>query len=112
MFCDWFVKASVEAVFVNSVVGAVLSLIAEMWPWYGNLPKETKRWVMLALCMVVPVMALLLGVYWAGCEGMAITPDTLALAIATGSAAFGSSQAVHNKLRKKKSVGPLRLYRG
>ena len=30
MFCDWFVKASVEAVFVNSVVGAVLSLIAEM----------------------------------------------------------------------------------
>ena len=96
--CNWLLSLSGENLAVASVVGALWSFIVEMFPRFAELSYVTKRWIMLALCLGVPVVALLVAVYGLACADAVLSVDTLATAIAAGCAAFAASQIAH--LRK------------
>jgi len=41
---------------VGTVVGAILSVVAEYWPWYQALASKVKRLVFAGMCFVVPLV--------------------------------------------------------
>lgn len=87
---------------VSAVVGAVLSFVVEMLPGtYGSLSALAKRWVMLVLCLVVPVSATI-GL-WA-VEGWPVgwqaMIDSLWPALVAGATAFASATLVHSRKLK------------
>jgi ABC-type spermidine/putrescine transport system permease subunit II len=47
---------------VAAIVAAVLSVLAEYWPWYGEQGPKVKQAVFFALALVVPLVAAGLGV--------------------------------------------------
>jgi len=98
--CENVMKAAVDSIVVAGIVGAAISLIMEMWPGWEDWPEERRFWMILALCMAVPQVALWGGVYALVCEGMAITAQTVHAAIAAGAAAFTASQATFRKYVK------------
>lgn len=72
---------------INFIIGVALSFLADIWPGYEVLSAKQKRWVMMALCFVIPVAATLLQ----NCY----TVDCLWAAFLAGGAAFFGSQAAH-----------------
>lgn len=96
--CDWLLKLSGESIALSAFIGALWSFIVEMFPKFAELSYTAKRWIMLALCLGVPIVALLVAVYGLACVGVVLDVDTLAKAIAAGCAAFAASQVAH--LRK------------
>ena len=80
---------------IGAVVGAVLSVVVEYWPWFDQLKPLWKRAVTFGLCLVVPVLASVLGVATAGWPGT--WDGTFWPALAAGFAAFVASQAVHSR---------------
>ena len=101
MMCDWLARAATENQLIAGVIGAAWSVIVEFIPTWKDLPFEKKRWVMLGLCVAVPVIALYLGAYAFMCVGMVVTAESLGLAIAQGAAAFAASQVMHLWIRKQ-----------
>ena len=77
------------------VVGIILSILAEYWPKYHKFDKKTKRLVMAAASVFIPLAALLLG---ALCYDQPVDVDAIWAAVLAGGAAFSSSQFAH--LRK------------
>jgi len=86
--------ASGEGVAV--VVGALLSVLAEHWAWYGEQTPKVKRLLFFVLSLAVPVLASALGVLT---ESWPLSWEaTFWPALMAGFAAFTAGQAVH--LRK------------
>ena len=50
-----------EGAGINAIVGLILSYAVEWYPNWENLPSRIKRPVMLAVCMIVPLLALTIG---------------------------------------------------
>jgi hypothetical protein len=100
MLCNWLLSLATDNVVLAALIGSIISVLAEFWPGWDSLTFEMKRWVILGLCLGVPIAALLLGVYALACAGMVLTAATFAQAVAIGCAAFAASQVVHAKLRK------------
>ena len=99
--CAWLLKLTAENLAVSAFVGALWSFVAEMFPRFNDLSYSGKRWAMLGLCLSIPILALVVSVFGLACPGAAITPDSVAQALAAGCAAFATSQIAH--LRKPTS---------
>lgn len=89
---------------IAGVVGVLWSMLCEDWPAFGALPFGQKRLAMLALCLLVPFTALLLGARVYSCEGMAWTRANAATAVVQGCVAFSASQVGH--ILVKRPSGP------
>jgi len=72
---------------IAAAVGVVLSFVAEYIPKYENLAPKMKRLVFLGICLVVPLLAAVLGILtvdWALSWEDTFWPALLAAAIAFG----------------------------
>ena len=78
---------------VAAVLGVALSIIAEYVPKFATLAPRWKRLVILAVCVAIPVAALLLA-WYTGCVAQ---PDGEAVwqAVLAGGIAFATSQLAH-----------------
>ncbi len=83
---------------VAVIVGALLSVAAEYWPWYEQQESKVKRVFFFALALVVPLAAAGLGV--ATLDWPASWETTFWPAVRAGLAAGGVGTLVHlRKLR-------------
>lgn len=80
---------------VNAAVGVVLSFVAEVWPAYHQLTPRSKRLVMLALCLAVPLGSVA-GLWLV--SGEPITLEVLWSALVAGAMAFSGSQVAHARM--------------
>jgi hypothetical protein len=80
---------------VNAIVGALLSVLVDYWPWFGRLTALWKRAVTLVLCLVVPLSSAGLGVATVGWP--ATWEGTFWPAVLAGFTAFVGSQVVHSR---------------
>ena len=101
MICTWLLGLTTDNAILAGVIGAVVGLVAEFWPGWNDLPFETKRWVILGLCLVFPIGALLMGAYIFFCEGIVVTAASLVQAIMVGCLAFAASQVMHLWIRNR-----------
>ncbi|MHC4088709.1 MAG: hypothetical protein ACYSVY_00250 [Planctomycetota bacterium] len=85
---------------VAVIVGALLSVAAEFWPWYERQEPRVKQAVFFALALVVPLAAAGLGVITA--DWPASLEETLWPAVRAGLAAGGFGTLVH-RVRTLKS---------
>lgn len=92
--CEWLIRLAGENLAVSAFVGAVWSFVVEMFPQFDLLPPAVKRWVMLALCLASPLLALILAANVFGCA-ILVNANTIAAALAAGMAAFMGSQVAH-----------------
>ena len=93
--CNWLIGVMAENLKVAAFVGALWSFIVEMFPAFGELSPAVKRWVMLALCMAVPVLALVVAAFGLRCPDVMFGADALGKALAAGAVAFMGSQLAH-----------------
>lgn len=93
--CSWLVGIMVDNLAVAAFVGAVWSFIVEMFPGFANLTAVGKRWLMLVLCLGVPVVALLIAAFGLSCDGVVFGADALGRALVAGATAFLASQVAH-----------------
>ncbi len=93
--CNWLVGIMADNLAVAAFVGAVWSFIVEMFPGFVNLGAAAKRWIMLALCVGVPIVALFIAVYGLNCPEAAMNANMVGRAIAAGATAFLASQVAH-----------------
>lgn len=84
----------VQGAGVNAAVGFLLSYLVEWWPEYADLEAKAKRLVMLGLCLVVPLLAAVVGVAM-GFQALAL--ETFWQAAQAGFLAFVASQAAHTR---------------
>ena len=49
--------AAASGPLVSVIVGFLISLLLDVWPSYGNLASQWKRFVYGGLCLVIPVAA-------------------------------------------------------
>ena len=102
MMCDWLARAATENQLIAGIVGALWSAIVEYAiPGWKDVSFERKRWIVLALCLAVPLVALVAGAYGFACADMAVTPSSVVLAITQGGIAFSVSQMAHLRLKKR-----------
>jgi hypothetical protein len=81
---------------VAVIVGVLLSeVIATYWPGFKALAARWKRVVFFVLCLVVPILASVLGVATAGWPGTWVA--TYWPALVAGAVAFGSGTLVHTR---------------
>jgi len=78
---------------INALVGAVLALVVEYWPRYGELEARWKRLVIFVLCLAVPLVATAAGVVTA--DWTASWEGAMWPALVAGFTAYVASQAVH-----------------
>lgn len=79
---------------VNAAVGFLLSWVVEWWPEFEGLEAKAKRLVMMALCLVVPLLAA--GVSMAmGYQPLSL--ESFWQAAMSGFLAFMASQAAHTR---------------
>lgn len=81
---------------IPAVVGAILSIAAEYWPWYQRQEPKPKRLIFFGVCLVLPLLASSLGVLtadWALSWELTFWP-----AVRAGIVAGGAGTLVH--LRK------------
>jgi len=100
--CSWLLGIMVDNLAVAAFVGALWSFIVEMFPAFATLSAVAKRWLMLGLCLVVPVGALLIASFGLQCAGAIFGADALGRAIVAGATAFMAAQVAH--IRKLSSV--------
>ena len=101
MWCTWLLSLATDNVILAGVIGTAVSVIAEFWSGWNDLPFETKRWLVLAICLAFPIGSLLLGVFVFACAGMVLTAASFVQALFVGCLAFSTSQIVHLWMRKK-----------
>ena len=80
---------------IAAIVGALVSVLVEYWPWFGQLDALRKRAVTFGLCLVVPLVAAGLGVATSGWPGS--WEGTFWPALLAGFTAFTASQVVHSR---------------
>ena len=80
---------------VAAIVGLLLSELVTYWPAFADLLDRWKRVVFCLLCMIVPVLASVLGVMTAGWPGTWVA--TYWPAVVAGGVAFGSGTLVHTR---------------
>jgi len=78
---------------IATVIGVVLSVLAEYVPKYTTISPRMKRLVMLALCFAIPIIALLLA--WASNCITQPTGDDVWQAVYAGALTFLASQIAH-----------------
>jgi len=93
--CGWLVSIMADNLAVAAFVGAVWSFIVEMLPEFNGLNAAGKRWIMLGLCLVVPVGALVLASSGMHCPDTVFGADAIGKALAAGATAFVGSQLAH-----------------
>jgi len=80
---------------VAVILAAVVSFLAENWPWYETQPSNVKRLVYAALAFAVPLAAATLGVL---SDGWVFSwPVTFWPAIRAGLTALGVGTLVHTR---------------
>ena len=93
---DWktfLEQASTPNGLLPVIVGVVLSVLVEYAPSYAALAPKWKRAVFLLVCLIVPLLAALLGVLTAGWEpAWAVTWWP---ALVAGVMTFGSGTVMH-----------------
>lgn len=102
-----FLKYAGTAAGINVVIGYALSFVAEWWPGYESLGAKSKRLIMMALCLVIPLLSLAGLVLFAG---EPLTVDAVWSCLLAAFAAFFGSQAAH--LRKLGDLTPAPSLRG
>ena len=92
-WCDFlaFVR-TVEGV-AAVVFGVGLSYLVEAWPQFEALSARAKRYVVMAICVGVPLLALTLA-WLTGCTAQPSGEDVWQ-AVLAGTLAFGASQWAH-----------------
>ena len=76
-----------------AVFGIGLSYLIELWPAFEALAPRAKRYIIMGICVLTPVLALLLQ-WGTGCiEG--VEGELIWQAVAAGFVAFGASQFAH-----------------
>ena len=92
-WCDFlaFVR-TVEGV-AAAVFGIGLSYLVEAWPQFEALSARAKRYVVMAICVGVPLLALTLA-WLTGCTAQPSGEDVWQ-AVLAGFLAFGASQFAH-----------------
>lgn len=83
---------------VSAIVGVLLSEVATYLPGFTGLLPKWKRVAFCLLCMLVPILAALLGVATAGWP--ATWEATFWPALVAGGVAFGSGTLVHTRKLK------------
>lgn len=92
-WCDFlaFVR-TVEGV-AAAVFGIGLSYLVEAWPQFEALSARAKRYVVMAICVAIPLLALVLA-WLTGCNAQPAGEDVWQ-AVLAGALAFGASQFAH-----------------
>lgn len=80
---------------LSAAVGVVLSYVIEWWKGYADLSAAGKRLVFLAICLVLPLSAVGVGILSCG-QSPAFT-ETWWPALVAGFVAFGTGTAVHTR---------------
>ena len=80
---------------VAAIVGLLLSETANYLPGFDALAERLKRIVFCLLCMIVPTLASVLGVWTAGWPST--WPATYWPALVAGAVAFGSGTLAHTR---------------
>lgn len=92
-WCDFLAFArSVEGV-AAAVFGIGLSYLVEAWPQFEALSARAKRYVVMAICVAIPLLALALA-WLTGCTAQPSGEDVWQ-AVLAGALAFGASQFAH-----------------
>ena len=78
-----------------AVFGIGLSYLVELWPAFEGLGERAKRYVIMAICVGLPVAAL--GLQWATKCVPGIDGEAVWQAVAAGFVAFGASQFAHSR---------------
>ena len=81
---------------INIAVGILVYVLVEYWTGFEALAPKAKRLVVLALCMVIPLLATLASVVSLGTP-IADWPNTWWPAIVAGAAAFSASTVAHTR---------------
>jgi len=79
---------------INAAVGVLVFFLADNWPQFEMLAPRLKRLVVLALCLVVPLLATLLSVATLGLP-VGDWPLTWWPALVAGAAAFSAATVAH-----------------
>ena len=93
MICEALSKLATQSGLVASVVGTILSIVLELWSGWADWKNRRKS--VFVLCLGLPIVALLIGVFGPACAGMAFTVDTLAAALVVGVEAFIAATAMY-----------------
>jgi len=96
--CSELMLLSSSNAAVAVIVGVLWSIITEKLP-LAQWSFAAKRILVFGLCLVVPIGALLFGAFLWHCPGMAVTFQSVLVALETGCVAFTSSQIAHLQLR-------------
>ena len=102
MICSSLIGLASQSPAVAALVGAAISILVEFWDKWEGLAHDVKRWIVLIMCLSVPLVSLFLGVSVFACAGMVFTADTFVTAIAIGCEAFAASQITHLYIRNHK----------
>ena len=97
IFCD--VVKGLQGPSLGAAAGVALSYLIEIWKGYSNLSAVGKRVVFLALCLVIPLAAVGVGILM--CGQSAAFAETWWPAIAAGLVAFGTGTAAHTRELKR-----------
>lgn len=91
-WCEFLaLLGTVEGV-AMAVFGVGLSYLVEVWPKFATLDQKPKRYVVMGICVLLPLLALALA-WVTGCD--APTGDDVWQAVMNGGVAFGASQFAH-----------------
>lgn len=77
-----------------AVFGIGLSYLVELWPAFETLSERVKRYVIMGICVGVPVLALLLAAVT--CD-VVLDGEAVWQAVMAGGIAFGASQFAHSR---------------
>lgn len=78
---------------ISIIFGVLLSYIVELFPGWEALGAKAKRFIVLAICVVVPVAALL-AAWGSECQA-GIDGESVWQAVLAGMLAFGASTFAH-----------------
>ena len=80
---------------IGVIVGVLLSLLVEYWPKYETLEPKVKRLVFGGLCLIVPTVGVILGVY-TGLQVL-VWDTTVWPALVAAAVAFGAGTVAHTR---------------
>jgi alkylhydroperoxidase/carboxymuconolactone decarboxylase family protein YurZ len=92
-WCKFLDYAKTAEGIVAIVFGVAMSYILDVFPRFDALSAKAKRYIVLALCVALPVVALLLA--WGTACIPGVTGEDVWQAVMAGGVAFAASQFAH-----------------